>query len=60
MRRRLEPEDEGKIYYLDLLISTLREHEKNLDNLIGRIENLASALDKIVDSLQAICAKLSK
>jgi hypothetical protein len=29
-----------KVDVLDLIIATLKEHEKNLDNLIGRLERV--------------------
>jgi hypothetical protein len=36
----MNSEDGGRSNYLDLLITTLMEHEKNLDGLIERLENL--------------------
>jgi hypothetical protein len=34
----MNSEDGGRSNYLDLLITTLMEHEKNLDGLIERLE----------------------
>jgi hypothetical protein len=36
----MNSEDIGRSNYLDLLITTLLEHEKNLDSLIERLEKL--------------------
>ena len=36
----MNSEDRGRSNYLDLLITTLMEHEKNLDSLIERLEIL--------------------
>ena len=41
-----DTEYEAKMDALDLVINVLKDHEKNLDRLIGR---LADALDKKLD-----------
>ncbi|MCS7120371.1 MAG: hypothetical protein RMJ07_01710 [Nitrososphaerota archaeon] len=37
-------EEKGRCSYLDLLVSTLRQHERNLDNLVNRLETIISEL----------------
>ncbi|MEM2130260.1 MAG: hypothetical protein QXZ70_06650 [Candidatus Bathyarchaeia archaeon] len=49
----MSSEERGRSSYLDLLITTLMEHEKNLDALIEKLE-------KICDNLQAIYKEASK
>jgi len=49
----MSSEDKGRASYLDLLINTLMEHEKNLDRLIERLE-------KIYENLQEIHEKREK
>jgi hypothetical protein len=47
-----EPE-KGRSSYLDLLVATLMEHEKDLDRLVGRLEETSeklSAMRKKADS----------
>jgi len=39
--------EEGRSSYLDLLITTLMEHEKNLDAIVERMERLSEELKKI-------------
>ena len=48
----MSSEERGRSSYLDLLITTLMEHEKNLDALVAR-------MDKIYEELQAIYEKAS-
>jgi len=36
--------DEGRSSYLDLLISTLMEHEKNMDKILEKLEKISEAL----------------
>jgi len=45
----MSSEEKGRASYLDLLISTLMEHEKNLDRLIGRLEKLYENLQEIYE-----------
>jgi len=49
----MSSEERGRSSYLDLLITTLMEHEKNLDALIEKLE-------KICDNLQLIYKEASK
>ncbi len=49
----MSSEERGRSSYLDLLITTLMEHEKNLDALIEKLE-------KICDNLQLIYKESSK
>ena len=37
-------EERGRSSYLDLLITTLMEHEKNMDGLVERLEKIAKEL----------------
>jgi len=37
-------EDTGRSSYLDLLIATLTEHEKNLDRLLEKLEKVSEGL----------------
>jgi len=36
--------DEGRSSYLDLLISTITEHEKNMDKILEKLEEISEAL----------------
>jgi hypothetical protein len=38
--------DEGRSSYLDLLITTILEHEKNMDKLLERMQKIANDLSK--------------
>jgi len=40
----MSKEDEGRSSYLDLLISTLTEHEKNMDKILEKLEKVSKAL----------------
>ncbi len=40
----MSEDERGRSSYLDLLVSTLMEHEKNLDNLVGRLEQIYERL----------------
>lgn len=42
-------ERQHRMAYLDLLVQTLQEHEKNLDQLIGKLEVITSNLIKAVE-----------
>ncbi len=43
----MSSEERGRASYLDLLINTLMEHEKNLDKLIERLEKIYENLQEI-------------
>jgi len=43
----MSSEERGRASYLDLLINTLMEHEKNLDKLIDRLEKIYKNLQEI-------------
>ncbi len=40
----MSAEERGRSSYLDLLINTLMEHEKNMDSLVERLEKIAKEL----------------
>jgi len=40
----MSAEERGRSSYLDLLITTLMEHEKNMDGLVERLEKIAKEL----------------
>jgi len=46
----MSSEDRGRASYLDLLINTLMEHEKNLDRLIERLEKIYENLQEIYET----------
>jgi len=45
----MSSEERGRASYLDLLINTLMEHEKNLDKLIERLEKIYENLEEIIE-----------
>lgn len=48
----VDEEDRGRsaqFAYLDLLATTLTEHEKNLDRLIRRLEEISKSLSKMIE-----------
>jgi len=45
----MSSEERGRASYLDLLINTLMEHEKNLDRLIERLERIYENLQEIYE-----------
>ena len=45
----MSSEDKGRASYLDLLINTLVEHEKNLDKLIEKLEKINENLQEIYE-----------
>lgn len=46
----MSSEDRGRAGYLDLLITTLMEHEKNLDGLTARLEKIAENLSLVKET----------
>jgi len=45
----MSSEEKGRASYLDLLINTLMEHEKNLDRLIERLEKIYENLQEVYE-----------
>jgi len=45
----MSSEERGRASYLDLLINTLMEHEKNLDKLIDKLERIYENLQEIYE-----------
>ncbi len=43
----MSSEERGRSSYLDLLITTLMEHEKNLDAIVEKMEKMMEELKKI-------------
>lgn len=43
----MSSEERGRASYLDLLVSTLMEHERNLNDLVEKLEELCSSLKEI-------------
>jgi len=47
-------EDRARYAYLDLLAGTLTEHEKNLDRLIARLEEISEHLSRLGGKEKAV------
>ena len=47
----MSSEEKGRASYLDLLVNTLMEHEKNLDELIEKLEGVYEKLQEISENL---------
>jgi len=47
----MSSEEKGRASYLDLLVNTLMEHEKNLDELIEKLEGVYEKLQEISETL---------
>jgi len=45
----MSSEEKGRASYLDLLVNTLMEHEKNLDRLIEKLEKIYENLQEIYE-----------
>ena len=45
----MSSEERGRASYLDLLINTLMEHEKNLDKLINKLERIYENLQEVYE-----------
>jgi len=43
----MSAEERGRSSYLDLLVTTLMEHEKSMDNLVNRLEKIVGELSAI-------------
>jgi len=43
----MSSEERGRASYLDLLVSTLMEHERNLNDLVEKLEEICNSLKEI-------------
>ena len=50
--------EKGQLEAIDLIINVLREHEKNLDNLLDRLDTLIDALSTTMLRLEYIYESL--
>jgi len=48
----MSSEEKGRASYLDLLINTLMEHEKNLNAIVEKLENVSKDLREVVERLE--------
>jgi len=48
----MSSEEKGRASYLDLLISTLMEHEKNLNTIVEKLEEISQSLKETVERLE--------
>ena len=46
--------EKGQLEAIDLVINVLREHEKNLDNLLDRLDTLIEVLSTTMTRLEYI------
>jgi len=51
-KRVSRQEDVGRASFLDLLITTLQEHEKNMDSLIERLERIVQELTDLLEKVK--------
>jgi len=51
-KRVSRQEDAGRASFLDLLITTLQEHEKNMDSLIERLERIVQELTDLLEKVK--------
>ena len=49
----MSSEEKGRTSYLDLLISTLMEHEKNLNTIVEKLGEISQSLGEIVERFEA-------
>jgi len=49
---QMSSEERGRASYLDLLISTLMEHEKNLNTIVEKLEEVSQSLREAVERLE--------
>ena len=54
------PDNSAPLGYIDLLVSALVRHEKNLNRLIKRLERVSDLLDKIAQQISAEKRKKAK
>jgi len=50
----MSSEEKGRASYLDLLINTLMEHEKNLDKLIERLERIYENIQEFYERREEV------
>jgi len=50
--------EKGQLEAIDLIINVLREHEKNLDNLLDRLETLIEALSATMIRLEYLYERI--
>ncbi|RLI11247.1 hypothetical protein DRO35_05350 [Candidatus Bathyarchaeota archaeon] len=48
----MSSEEKGRASYLDLLINTLMEHEKNLNAIVEKLEKVSKDLREVVERLE--------
>lgn len=52
--------EKNRIDALDLIINALREHEKNLDNLLNRLDTLLETLSNLLARFEYIYKKIER
>jgi len=52
-------DDEGRSSYMDLLVTTLMEHEKNMDRLLEKLERIAKNLALVLEQTSLKAGKLT-
>ena len=52
--------EKSRIDALDLIINALKEHEKNLDNLLNRLDNLLETFSNLLARLEYIYEKIEQ
>jgi ABC-type transporter Mla subunit MlaD len=52
--------EKSKLDVLDLVINILKEHEKNLDRLLERLDTLIEAFAQIQTRLEILCNTIEK
>jgi len=52
--------EKSRIDALDLIINALKDHEKNLDNLLNRLDNLLETLSNLLARLEYIYKKIDR
>ncbi len=50
--------EKGQLETIDLVINVLREHEKNLDNLLDRLDTLIEVLSTTMTRLEYLYEKI--
>ena len=50
--------EKGQLEAIDLIINVLREHEKNLDNLLDRLDTLIEALSTTMARLEYLYERI--
>jgi len=50
--------EKGQLEAIDLIINVLREHEKNLDNLLDRLDTLIETISTIMARLEYFYEKI--